>query len=299
MSDAVVTGLRSIELEVSDPRRAMDFYQSVWGLGRLGSTPHLRARGKEHHVLSLYPAERPGLRSITLAAPDAAAVDSLCERARTDGVPLLAAGHELDAEAGGGWGASFEAPGGLVVHVSGGVARHEEAGRGPDTPVELTHVVLNSPEMAQLSDWFCRFLGFRLSDETAIMRFLRCGADHHAIAIARGSSAGLNHAAFLMENFDGLMYGCGRLVEAGHAIEWGVGRHGPGNNVFAYFIDPDGHVVEYTTDMDQVDDTYVVHDAAYWGNFPRRPCRWGLARKPSERIMKAMAGTLRQEGGST
>ncbi|HVZ46524.1 MAG TPA: VOC family protein [Ramlibacter sp.] len=298
MGDAVITGLRSIELEVADVARSFAFYESVWGLERLGASPHLRAGGMEHHALSVYAAAQPGLRSITLAARDDKAVDSLCEKARNHGVPLLAAGHELEADDGGGYGACFEAPGGLRVRVSGGVARQQAGLRAPDKPVELTHVVLNSPDLAQLSDWFCGFLGFKVSDETAIMRFLRCGADHHTIAIARGTCVGLNHAAFLMEDFDGLMYGCGRLTEAGYPIEWGVGRHGPGNNVFAYFIDPDGHVVEYTTDMDQVDDTYVVHDAAYWGNFPRRPCRWGLARKPSERIMKAMAGTPRRQTDS-
>ena len=72
-----------------------------------------------------------------------------------------------------------------------------------------------------------------------------------------------------------------------------MGRHGPGSNVFAYFIDPDGHVVEYTTEMEQVGDGYEAHDAAYWGAFPKRPCRWGVARKPSARLMDAMAGRLR------
>ena len=41
-------------------------------------------------------------------------------------------------------------------------------------------------------------------------------------------------------------------------IEWGVGRHGPGNNVFAYFIGPVGIVVEYTAEVLQVDDSYVL-----------------------------------------
>ena len=33
---------------------------------------------------------------------------------------------------------------------------------------------------------------------------------------------------------------------------WGVGRHGPGNNVFTDSVEPNGFVTEYTTEVDQV-----------------------------------------------
>jgi catechol 2,3-dioxygenase len=93
-----------------------------------------------------------------------------------------------------------------------------------------------------------------------------------------------------MKDFDSLMYGSGRLLEAGHAMEWGPGRHGPGNNVFCYFIDPEGFAVEYTTDMDQVDESHQAGSAEYWANFPKRPCRWGVAGKPSAKLAVAFAG---------
>jgi catechol 2,3-dioxygenase len=139
--------------------------------------------------------------------------------------------------------------------------------------------------------FFCNFLGFRISDSTARMEFLRCGVDHHTVALAHGDGLSLNHAAFEMDDIDGLMYGAGRLIDHGYAVEWGLGRHGPGNNVFSYFIDPDGMAIEYTTEMQQIDE--AVHrpqDLRYWSEFPRRPCRWGVARKPSGRLMEAMSG---------
>ena len=51
------------------------------------------------------------------------------------------------------------------------------------------------------------------------------------------------------------MRASGRMIDAGYPIAWGVGRHGPGDNVFAYFIDPVGFVIEYTAEVLQVDDT--------------------------------------------
>jgi hypothetical protein len=38
----------------------------------------------------------------------------------------------------------------------------------------------------------------------------------------------------------GLIRGAGRMKESGFNIDWGVGRHGPGNNVLSYFIEPNG-----------------------------------------------------------
>ena len=50
------------------------------------------------------------------------------------------------------------------------------------------------------------------------------------------------------------MRGAGRMRKAGYNVEWGLGRHGPGNNVFTYFVEPNGFVTEYTTEVDQVDE---------------------------------------------
>ena len=91
-------------------------------------------------------------------------------------------------------------------------------------------------------------------------------------------------------SIDGLMRGAGRMKKHGFNVEWGVGRHGPGDNVFSYFVEPNGFVVEYTAEVQQVDEaTYEAHDAEYWRNFPMRPCRWGMAGMPSNRF-KAAAG---------
>jgi hypothetical protein len=63
--------------------------------------------------------------------------------------------------------------------------------------------------------------------------------------------------------------------------------------VFTYFVEPNGFVTEYTTDVEQVDEaTYTKHDAEYWRNFPGRPCRWNMAGHPSNRLKVAMAGAL-------
>jgi catechol 2,3-dioxygenase len=60
-------------------------------------------------------------------------------------------------------------------------------------------------------------------------------------------------------------------------VGWGVGRHGPGNNVFAYFVDPAGFVIEYTAEVLQVDDNYVAGSPQDWVWPPGRSDHWGIA----------------------
>ena len=65
--------------------------------------------------------------------------------------------------------------------------------------------------------------------------------------------------------------------------------------LFSYFVEPNGFVTEYTTEVEQVDDSYVFHDAAYWKEQNVFPCRWGMAGVPSEFARKAMSGELVEE----
>jgi hypothetical protein len=51
-----------------------------------------------------------------------------------------------------------------------------------------------------------------------------------------------------------MMRGIHRLKEKGVDIRWGPGRHTAGNNTFSYFVTPNGFAVEYTSELEEVDD---------------------------------------------
>ena len=95
--------------------------------------------------------------------------------------------------------------------------------------------------------------------------------------------------AFELPDLDGLMGASGRMKMNGYPIEWGVGRHsGPGNNVYSFFVDPNGIATEYTTDMEQVDDaTYPHRTAEDWRNMPIQPCTWGMGIERTEKLLRA------------
>ena len=73
------------------------------------------------------------------------------------------------------------------------------------------NVVLNSAHTEDQVPFFIDVLGFRLSDSTQMMEFLRCSADHHSVAIFRNTGPSLNHVAYELPNIDGLMRGTGRV----------------------------------------------------------------------------------------
>jgi hypothetical protein len=124
------------------------------------------------------------------------------------------------------------------------------------------------------------------------MAFLRCNDDHHAVVLADSGVDGLNHVAFMMPDLDSVMRGSGRMIDHGYPIGWGVGRHGPGNNVFAYFVDPFGFVIEYTAEVLQVDDNYAPHGPDYWVWPADRTDHWGIAPPKPDYVKHAQLAIL-------
>jgi catechol 2,3-dioxygenase-like lactoylglutathione lyase family enzyme len=295
MTDGKVNGVRSIELGVRDLQQSVDFYTKVWALEEVaadGDGIHLRATGGEHHVLTLRERPKPSLLGVNFAASDRATVDRLCAKAKSYGVTVLGDPAPISGAAGGGYGFRFETTEGLPMSISSEGMQHPDVVLDRSRPTKISHVVLNSANADEQMPFFIDVLGFRRSDTTHMMEFLRCCSDHHSIAIVRADGPSLNHVAYEVPNIDGLMRGTGRLKRNGFDIEWGVGRHGPGNNVFSYFIEPDGFVAEYTTELDQIDEaTHIPQDPKYWDKvMTTRGDRWGIAGPPSNRMQFAMSG---------
>jgi hypothetical protein len=107
------------------------------------------------------------------------------------------------------------------------------------------------------------------------------------VALADADNNGLNHIAFLMPDFEAVMLGGGRMREAGYPVEWGPGRHGPGNNLFNYFVAPFDFVIEYTAEVEQVGEDYVAGGPADWTWPPGRVDQWGFSAPPSPRLKQA------------
>ena len=129
----------------------------------------------------------------------------------------------------------------------------------PVVPYKVSHTVLNTPDIDRAVDFYTRVLGFRLSDWNGHwMAFLRCNTDHHSVAFAAAPHVSLNHIAYEVPTKADIARGVETFAKRGQNPIWGPGRHGPGNNLFAYFRDPAGMVCEYTAEVEQVDEARWV-----------------------------------------
>jgi catechol 2,3-dioxygenase len=273
-----VTGLRSVNFTVPDLPSAVEFYTGIWGLAvaaRGDGTVWLRATGSDPHVLALHAGDRPAIRSMTFRAAADTNMDELAERLRSAGAALLH-GPMMLGEHGGGIILAARDPRGRTIRVVQGDTLAEPLPFDADRPERLAHVNFNSTDVDADARFLEAALGFRLTDRSGMMAFERTNDDHHSVVIAQAAVDHLNHVAFQLPGWEGVMRAAGRMVDAGSPVGWGPGRHGPGDNVFAYFIDPSGFVIEHTAEVLQVDDDYRVGMPADWIWPPGRTDQWGI-----------------------
>jgi catechol 2,3-dioxygenase len=296
MPQSLITGLRSVELGVHDVAAHEKFYTQAWQLkvaaragtpGSASEIVYLRATGANHHVLSLTPRPKTEVLAVTLRAGSVANLATLAAQVAASG-GSLESGPAPAADPAGGTAIAFRDPQGRRFCVVAGDKMHADTQSAPDQAERLAHVVLNSTDVDTVSNFLVATLGFTVSDRTRHMNFLRCGnGDHHNIAFAHGAANTLNHIAFNMPSLEAVMLGAGRVRDCGYPIEWGVGRHGPGHNVFAYFVAPGDVAVEFTGEVEQVDDSYKPGGPEDWKWPPGRVDHWGVSPPPSPRLKEA------------
>lgn len=295
MSSPTIAALRSVALNVPDLARAESFYTQVWNLQvaqREGDAVYLRGSGSDHHLLALHPGgEVPQIRQVTLRARSTQALQSVAEAVPRAGGSILAPVGPMAGPA-GGIGLKFRDPHGRIFEVVHGDVRHGGTLPEKDRPERLTHVVLNSHDVDATQRFLGEALGFTLADRTVAIAFMNCNSDHHTLAVGIADNDALNHIAFLMPDFESVMRGGGRMKDAGFPIQWGPGRHGPGNNLFNYFIDPFGVVIEYTAEVQQVDERYQPRGPQDWKWPPGRVDQWGISPPPGPQLKEAQRRVL-------
>lgn len=132
----------------------------------------------------------------------------------------------------------------------------------------LGHCVLQVNDFLESERWYKQRFGLLTSDEiyageesNRIGAFMRCDrgeipVDHHSLFLLKGEAPGLQHAAFEVQDWDDVMLGHDHLCEKGYEHQWGIGKHILGSQVFDYWRDPFGHLMEHFTDGDLFDASY-------------------------------------------
>jgi catechol-2,3-dioxygenase len=129
------------------------------------------------------------------------------------------------------------------------------------SPKSMAHIVLKTPDLKAMSNFYKTFLGAHASWENEQMAFLTYDEEHHRIALIEipgllekaQKSAGLDHIAFTYETLDNLLTAYKQRKTLGILPVWCI-NHGPTTSM--YYQDPDGNHVETQVDnFDTVDET--------------------------------------------
>jgi catechol 2,3-dioxygenase-like lactoylglutathione lyase family enzyme len=160
----------------------------------------------------------------------------------------------------------------LAMNVGHDVARTNATQRPPREPAKvqrLGHVVLQTTRYRETLDWYLKHLGLIVSDflfyagqreKGPVMSFIRCDrgstpTDHHTVAMTLGPVNRYVHSAYQVADLDTLAAGGEHLLHRGYHRSWGIGRHIQGSQIFDYWRDPEGFLVEHFTDGDMFDCT--------------------------------------------
>jgi catechol 2,3-dioxygenase-like lactoylglutathione lyase family enzyme len=194
------------------------------------------------------------------------------------GARLAAAGIDADRRDDGAL--AFADPGGIPIACAPGAERRAaEPPFDPLRPRRLGHVNLKEPDPPAAARFYQDVLGLRLSEQIGDgLYFLRIATEHHNVGLRGGARGELHHLGLEVAGWQVYQPVLDRLSELGYAVEYGPGRHRPGNNLFAYLVDPaSGLRVELFADMAHIPDE-DAHEPVRWeagDRMTKTINRWG------------------------
>ena len=270
--------------DTPDLDRAIAYYTEVNGLV-------LHAKGRSQAFL----ASKTGLLTIALERGDAATLRRISfevsPHADFSEIAKNLAEHGVkcdrlsDAVPGIGKVLAFSDPTGTTIELFTEWnylgAHHQALGAGP---LKLGHIARVVEDPKAMAEFYCRVLGFRVSDWIEdFFVFLRCNPDHHTINFLRGSESKMHHIAFEMKDFAHIQNACELLALRKMPINWGPVRHGPGHNVAIYHRNSDDQNVEFYIELDQMKDEGLGYfDPRPWHHdTPQRPKVWDRTSSPN------------------
>lgn len=146
-------------------------------------------------------------------------------------------------------------------------------------PRRLGHLNLKAPDAPAAAAFYQDVLGMRLSEQIGDnLFFLRLASEHHNLGLRPGRRGELHHLGFEVDGWHVYQPILDHLAALDLPVEYGPGRHRPGNNIFAYVRDPhSGLRIELFADMGHIADE-ASHVPVRWDAGDRMTKtinRWG------------------------
>lgn len=277
-----------ISLNVKDLDACVADAQNVAGL-RLVELTQKRAlltTNTRHAELILHSASENSAKCIGLEARSAESVAETTRRVRKEGLRLLSERPSLPCIE---HAVTFATSEGHVFEVHTSMP-HDQPRRYPGPgihPRRACHVNLACLDPQKTYNELNRTVGLKLSERTGgceLMWARAADGRHHTVGFAKGKS-GLHHFCWEFAQFSDFMR-LGDVLDCyDRLLVWGPGRHGAGDNLFSYYVDTAGFLVECSAEMEVIDDSQGfeprVIDVPPDLSNPKVVNRWGALPPPA------------------
>jgi catechol 2,3-dioxygenase len=147
-------------------------------------------------------------------------------------------------------------------------------------PAESQHFALRTQQVDTMKRFYTQDLGFILSDVVKDDQgdikacFVRGNEMHHTLALFGAPVTCFDHQSFETPDWNALKDWADYMGQLRVEIVWGVGRHGPGNDVFFMVRDPDGNLAEISSEIEICAESRPV---GQWKHEERTLNLWGKA----------------------
>ncbi len=269
-----VRRLGRVGLHVRDLGELTTFYSEIMGLTVAHeTTDEARFFTLDRPVpcLAFFPTGQQGLHHLAFELGSVAEVEQALKELKAHRVQIVAEAVDMP---GVEQAIRFTDPDGTLIELYAPWAdlAWRTAGTGRLRPVCLQHVTLTSPDVERITTFYVDILGFKVSDwqvaktgsAERVFSWLRCNPDHHTIAFVKGDQAAIDHCAYELSEWNDFKIWGDFLARHGIRLDWGPGRHGPGNNLFIMFKDPEGNRIEYSAELEQFWDENAHYEPRIW-----------------------------------
>ena len=252
----MITRIGHMAFRVPDLDTAVDFVRQILGLAeteRTARVSYLTCNERHHELMLIEDPHRHGYDHIGLEVENPSALHEAMRAVTRSGGRVL--GTVYDGEPGIDRAVRVLAPGGHVFKLFCGMEQGAQL-EPADRPVKFEHASVKVMRPAQLERFLKDGLGFRFSDRMGpLASWWHCDDDHHGMAVTFGPRSELHHYAWTMPDLNAIGRVADRLkLNRDQRLVWGPSRHGPGNNLFSYFHDNDGAMIELCADMARMQD---------------------------------------------
>lgn len=270
----IQASLHCIHLYSPQPFELAQFYSNAYGMSLTQEGGDYVCRGPGRVVaVTQGPANQLKYAHFNLHSPTAwAAFETRTQALPREVVPSsFAANAQVLA---------FRDPDGNLIVFTPAIESGDRSSTGSPSMAMLQHFALRTTQLPQMRSFYEHQVGFLLSDavtdEAGDLRacFLRTDRLHHAMALFGAPAAGFDHQSFEVPSWDDMKKWGDHMAARKVPIVWGIGRHGPGNDVFFMVRDPDNNLVEISS---EIENCAPGRPMGQWPHEERTLNLWGKA----------------------